>query len=104
MGYDGIVTHDSKIVIDQVYIVTEYVEGPLLYDFLTECGPIGEELGRYFLFQLLEILEHLSAHNVTHRDIKLENMLLDGDMNLKLVDFGFSEMGNIDRLESFKGT
>ena len=82
----------------------EYVEGQLLYDFLTEVGPIGEQLGRYFLYQLLDILEYLSLYNVSHRDIKLENILLDKDMNLKRVDFGFAVSDQIDKLDSFKGT
>ena len=41
---------------------------------------------------------------VVHRDLKLENILIDDKMNLKIVDFGFATYKGIKKLQSYKGT
>lgn len=57
---------------------------------------MGEEIGRFFAKQIIDQLEYINSQNVVHRDIKLENILVDQNMNLKLVDFGFATNKNID--------
>lgn len=51
---------------------------------------LEEMEAKRILKQLLEVLEYLHDEGITHRDIKLENILLDNDNNIKLIDFGFS--------------
>jgi len=103
-GDSGVITSDSKIFINQVFIVLEYVEGSLLFDLCKDNGAMGEDVGRYFLRQMIETIEYMNKKGVVHRDIKLENILVDKDMNLKFADFGFATNKSIDSLNSYRGT
>lgn len=95
-----------------VYIVLEYVAGGLLlFDLCQNIGGasgFGEDCGRYLFSQLLDALEHMHSRLVSHRDIKLENVLVDAsDMTLKVADFGYANQqmpGHSDILKSYRGT
>lgn len=103
-GDDGVVNYDGQTYTNQVYIVMEYVEGPLLFDMCKQLGNVGEDFGRYFAKQMIEQLEYMNDNGIVHRDIKLENILMDKEMNLKLADFGFATNKHIEELTSFRGT
>ena len=60
-----------------MFIVLEYVTGGVLYDFCKERGALGEDAGRFFLHQMIDTLDYMHSRFVVHRDIKLENILLD---------------------------
>lgn len=87
-----------------VYILLEYVTGGLLFDVCQTLGGMGESGGRYFLTQMLDVLEYMHGKGVVHRDLKLENILVDDYMNLKVADFGFATFRKIHTLKSYRGT
>merc|ERR1719174_2369485 len=65
---------------------------------------MGEDAGRFFLNQMLDSVDYMHNHKVVHRDLKLENILVDEQINLKVADFGFATYKKINKLKSYRGT
>lgn len=104
-GSDGTVLKPSGRKIENlVYILLEYVTGGLLFDLCQSMGGMGEEYGRFFLSQMIEVVGYMQGKGVVHRDLKLENILVDDNMNLKVADFGFATYKKINKLQSYRGT
>jgi len=62
-----------------------------LFDYIFTVGRgLPENIARYYFHKLIDSLQFLHENNVVHRDLKLENLLLDSDFNLKIADFGLS--------------
>jgi serine/threonine protein kinase len=55
----------------------------------------GEELSRIYICEVLLALENLHSKNVMYRDLKPDNIMLDGTGHIKLIDFGLSKL-NVD--------
>ena len=53
---------------------------------------------------MLKSIEYMNSKGVSHRDLKLENILVDNDLNLKIADFGYAAYQKVDLLKSYRGT
>lgn len=88
-----------------IWLVTELCSGGELYDYLIEKGRLSEEETRIIFGQLCLAVGYTHDKGVVHRDLKLENVLLDERCRVKLSDFGFTreyEKGNF--METWCGT
>lgn len=84
---------------ENFYHVTELVERGSLYDYVNLRGALSELEAKFIFSQILSTIEylHLQKH-IVHRDLKLENILLDRDRKIRLIDFGFSEIFDENKL------
>ena len=53
---------------------------------------------------MIEAIDYMHNLRCVHRDLKLENILVDDNLDLKIADFGFACYKNIDNLKSYRGT
>nr|XP_057935450.1 serine/threonine-protein kinase SIK2 isoform X2 [Doryrhamphus excisus] len=74
---------------NMLYLVTEYAKNGEIFDYLAKHGPLSEMEARRKFWQILSAVEYCHNRNIVHRDLKAENLLLDGHMNIKIADFGF---------------
>lgn len=77
---------------DYYYIIMEYVPNGNLLDQINQSCGIGEHIARKVFIQLIKGLDYLhNSKHICHRDLKLENIMLDRCNNIKIIDFGLSK-------------
>jgi len=78
--------------IKQLYLVMEFIKGKSLYSYLKskDGRRLSENEARRIFKQVLEGIQYCHKRNVSHRDIKLENILMTETNDIKIIDFGFS--------------
>ncbi|MBN3309041.1 HUNKA kinase, partial [Amia calva] len=77
------------------YLVMELCPGGNLMHRIYEKKRLDESEAQKYIRQLVMAVEHLHRAGVVHRDLKIENLLLDEDDNIKLIDFGLSNCAGI---------
>ncbi|WP_422929572.1 protein kinase domain-containing protein [Singulisphaera sp. PoT] len=93
---------DRGFISGQSYTIMEFIEGTNLRSILPHRRPVGVELVRRVIAELVAALEHLHRAGIVHRDLKPENVLLDGDGRAHLTDFGIAVA--IDRIGTLTQT
>ncbi|XP_066103899.1 serine/threonine-protein kinase MARK2-like [Saccopteryx bilineata] len=94
-----VIVRDSKL-----YIIMEYVSGGDLFDYLLRDRPITDAEARCIFRQLLLALQYCHRLNIVQRDLKLENILVDVDKNIRITDFGLGRKVQRDELKTYCGT
>jgi serine/threonine protein kinase len=75
---------------DRIWMVLEYAAGGELFDFIREKAPLSEKIVRDIFLPIVKVVAYMHSLNLVHRDLKLENIILDSKGKLHLTDFGFS--------------
>ncbi|KAF7670184.1 hypothetical protein LDENG_00068040 [Lucifuga dentata] len=90
---------------DKIVIVMEYASRGDLYDYICDKRKISEQDARHFFRQIVSAVHYCHQNGIVHRDLKLENILLDGNGNVKIADFGLSNVYHGDEyLQTFCGS
>ena len=71
-----------------ILIIMENVAGGDLLSFVKKRTKLNEKISKYIFKQLLLAIKYIHNKNIVHRDIKLDNVLIDLNNTIKLCDFG----------------
>ena len=92
----------------RMHLIMECLDGSNLCSYVKSKKRLSEEEASRIFFQILQAVDHLHSLGVSHRDIKLENVLFvhpTDSLDIKLIDFGFSTVCQVGRkLKIFCGT
>lgn len=77
------------------YIVMEYIKGPTLKQMIQHRGALDEKEAVSIMKQLVSAVLQAHAHNIIHRDIKPQNILVKGDGTIKITDFGIAVASDV---------
>ncbi|CBZ50377.1 putative protein kinase [Neospora caninum Liverpool] len=77
-----------------LYVLMQFLNGGSLHTLVKnhEHGKLSEETARNLFKQICNAVNHMHARSIVHRDLKLENILLDSTGRIKVIDFGFSSI------------
>lgn len=96
----GVLRRNNGEEVPVIYLAIELAPGGELFDYVALTGHFSDSLARYYFKTLLDALEYIHAKGYAHRDIKLENLLLTKDYQLKVADFGLSSL--LDKADQCK--
>ena len=88
---------DSFETETHIFIVMEYICGDLL-GFIRKRGKLSETVSKIIFKQLIEGLKYIHKKKIVHRDIKLDNILIDLTNTIKICDFGVSRKISKDEI------
>ncbi|CAO3653731.1 unnamed protein product [Mucor fragilis] len=90
---------------DKYYMFLEYVDGGQLLDYIIKHGKLREKQARKFARQIVSALDYCHRNSIVHRDLKIENILITQSEQLKIIDFGLSNVYSpTQQLNTFCGS
>lgn len=74
------------------YMLFEYVDGGQMLDYIIAHGRLKEKQARKFGRQIASALDYCHRNSIVHRDLKIENILISKSGDIKIIDFGLSNL------------
>ena len=74
------------------YMLFEYVNGGQMLDYIISHGKLKEKQARKFARQIASALDYCHRNSIVHRDLKIENILISKNGDIKIIDFGLSNL------------
>ena len=74
------------------YMLFEYVNGGQMLDYIISHGRLREKQARKFGRQIASALDYCHRNSIVHRDLKIENILISKTGDIKIIDFGLSNL------------
>ena len=74
------------------YMLFEYVDGGQMLDYIIAHGRLKEKQARKFARQIASALDYCHRNSIVHRDLKIENILISKSGDIKIIDFGLSNL------------
>uniref|UniRef100_A0A7S4EZY2 Protein kinase domain-containing protein n=3 Tax=Chrysotila carterae TaxID=13221 RepID=A0A7S4EZY2_CHRCT len=81
---------------DKSFLVMELAEHGELFSRVIDKGNLDEPEAKVYFAQIMGALDFLHGRGIAHRDLKLENVLLDAQDNCKICDFGLAHQYDFD--------
>ena len=90
-----------------MFIALELITGGELLDYVASFGGLPENIARLCFQEIVDAINYIHSLGVCHRDLKVDNIMVDSSYCMKLVDFGFSQI--VDKysdtyLRTWRGT
>lgn len=91
---------------DKIYLATDFCGGGELFSLVEHRGSLTEIEAKNITRQLVTAVADMHRNGICHRDLKLENVLLEtkAGLDVKIIDFGLSRFNGIDKLKTRIGT
>lgn len=80
------------------YLVFEYIAGGQMLDYIITHGSVKETQARRFARSIASALDYCHRNSIVHRDLKIENILIADGGDVKIIDFGLSNLFRRDNL------
>ncbi|KAL4786052.1 hypothetical protein BJX76DRAFT_140065 [Aspergillus varians] len=74
------------------YMLFELVNGGQMLDYIISHGKLKEKQARKFARQIASALDYCHRNSIVHRDLKIENILISKTGDIKIIDFGLSNL------------
>ena len=88
----------------KIYMLLEYAEGGDVLDYVQKSGALSQSHAKTWTKQILDAVCYLHQLGIAHRDLKLENVLIDDKFNIKICDFGFAKTDIVNPSSTFCGS